>query len=201
MTTAAAHPDVLGDEPATPSRQERLVARVAALRTRGAGVSADRWLLVVGGVLMPLGVVFILLGWLGASRTPLVFEQIPYMISGGLLGLALVFAGGFLYFAYWQTLLVREQRQSREDLAASLRRIEELLAAGSAPARPVAPVVPEQRSELVATQSGSMLHRPDCVAVAGRENLRTVTADTPGLTPCRLCEPLLEDPVAVQQQA
>ena len=34
---------------------------------------------------MPLGVVFVLLAWYGAAHTTRVFEQIPYMISGGLL--------------------------------------------------------------------------------------------------------------------
>jgi hypothetical protein len=195
MSTAVVDSDLIEAEAPgkdeRPSRQERLVARVAALRTRSGQVSLDRWLLVVGGVLMPLGVVLILLGWLGASRTPLVFEQIPYMISGGLLGLALVVGGGFVYFAYWQTMTVRELRRSREDLAAGLLRVQELLAERlSSPETPVAVPVPAQRTELVATANGSMLHRPDCAAVAGRENLRAVTAETPGLTPCRICEPL-----------
>lgn len=178
------------------SREQRLRARVATLRARQPAGSRDRWLLTAGGLLMPVGVVLILLGWTGASRTPLVFEQIPYMISGGLLGLALVFAGGFAYFSYWQTLMVREQRQARNELAASLRRLEEILTAApvaSAERVAIPPQGPGLETEpLVATPKGSMMHRPDCAAVAGRERLRTVTADTPGLIPCRLCDPLDE---------
>jgi hypothetical protein len=45
-------------------------------------------------------------------------------------------------------------------------------------------------TELVATKTGTMIHRPDCVAVDGRDNLRSVTASTKGLTPCKLCDPL-----------
>src|SRR2546423_2878873 len=102
-------------------RESRLDARVQTPRTRAGTGQLDRWLLIVGGVLLPLGVLLILMGWLGASRTVLVFEQIPYMVSGGLLGLALVFIGGFVYFAYWQTQLVRGTRAERRELVDALQ--------------------------------------------------------------------------------
>ena len=176
-------------------RQERLAANVKGLRVPRTSFSfSDRWMLVVGGVLLPLGVVLVLLGWYGASHTVLLFEQVPYLISGGLLGLSFVIGGGFVYFAYWMTLLVREGRESREDLQAVLLRIEDLLQAQAqaqpqthrtAPAKAAAPA-----ARLVATKTGTMMHRPDCVAVEGRDNLRPVTATTAGLTPCKLCDPL-----------
>jgi hypothetical protein len=180
-------------------RQERLTADVAELRGRrglAALVAGDRWMLVLGGVLLPLGLLLVLLGWLGASRTVLVFEQLPYLISGGLLGVALVVAGGFVYFAYWLTLLVRESRRGREELAAALARVEVLLA--DAAARPVAGAAADGTAapgahgpgRLVATRTGTMLHRAACQVVAGREGLREVAPDAPGFTPCRICEPL-----------
>ena len=68
-------------------RQQRLAANLSALRIRRGGLfEGDRWMLVVGGTMVPLGIVFVLLGWFGASRSVLVFEQIPYLISGGVLG-------------------------------------------------------------------------------------------------------------------
>ena len=174
-------------------RQERLAANVKGLRVPRAGFAvSDRWMLYVGGTLLPLGLVLVLLGWYGASHTVLLFEQVPYLISGGLLGVSLVIAGGFVYFAYWLTLLVRENRTAREDMQAVLLRMEELLQAQAQPqvrragGRSTAP------AELVATKTGTMVHRPDCVAVDGRDNLRSVTAATPGLTPCKLCDPLGE---------
>ncbi len=172
------------------ARQERLASRVARLRSRGGGGNLDRWLLLVGGVLMPLGFLVVTLGWIGASGTPLLFEQIPYLISGGLLGLALVFAGGFVYFAYWQTLLVRESRTAREDLQASLSRLEVMLSASLSNGAATAPVAPNGQAGLVATATGSMVHRADCAVVVGRKNLRPASADEPGLTPCGLCQPL-----------
>jgi hypothetical protein len=174
---------------ATPT--DRLAGRVQRLRTRAGEGSLDRALLIVGGVLLPLGILLVVLGWLGASRTALVFEQIPYMVSGGLLGLALVFAGGFVYFTYWQTLLVRESRAHNKDLVASLARIEALLSHG----QPAPPAASRQEpatatGPLVATVTGTMVHRPDCQVVAGRDNLRAVAADDPELEPCRICRPL-----------
>src|SRR3954452_16639862 len=120
---------VAGGQQAT-SRFGRLSTAVGQLRTRAAGGRLDRWLLIVGGALMPLGVLLILLGWVGASHTPFQFEQTPYLISGGILGLALTIAGGFVYFAYWQTLRVRESREQAQEIVSALARVEALLASG-----------------------------------------------------------------------
>src|SRR5256714_6942881 len=170
-------------------RQSRLATRVKAVRTRARAGQLDRWLLIIGGVLLPLGILLIALGWLGASRTVLLFEQIPYVVSGGILGLALVFIGGFVYFAYWQTQLVRDTRAERRDLVDALYRIERLLAGGGLiSANGQLPAHDE--TELVATENGSMIHRQDCPVVLNRENLRVVSADEPRPRPCSICDPL-----------
>jgi hypothetical protein len=184
-----AHAAVAAGE-ANPTTQ--LAGRVRRLRTRAGVGELDRALLVIGGVLLPLGILLVVLGWIGTSRTVLLFEQIPYLISGGLLGLALVFVGGFVYFTYWQTLLVRESRDHHRELVASLARIEQLLGGRSPGGETV--WEPERRqpfadSAFVATTTGTMLHRPDCPVVAGRDNLRRVTPGTPGFEPCKICQP------------
>lgn len=176
---------------AAAERQSRLADRVRSLRTRANAGQLDRWMLVLGGVLLPLGLLLILLGWLGASRTILPFEQIPYVVSGGLLGIALVIIGGFVYFAYWQTLLVRDTRAERRELVDALYRIERLLAGGALiSANGQLPSYDD--GQLVATENGSMMHRPDCPVVLNRENLRTVSADDAGLRPCSICDPLAQ---------
>src|SRR5438552_1363751 len=117
------------------SRRARAVARVVRLRegVRGLGRSRDmgqrleRGLLIAGSVLLPLGVILILLGWYGASHTPWLFEQIPYALSGGILGLGLIFAGGFLYFGYWLTRVVKENRRQTELLVDALSRLEVMM--------------------------------------------------------------------------
>jgi hypothetical protein len=144
-------------------------------------------MLIVGGVLMPLGLLLIILGWVGASRTPLPFEQTPYLISGGILGLALVVAGGFTYFAYWQTLRVRESREQTEAVTAALGRLEALLASG---ASTVAGTSAGVTAGYVATPNGSIFHRPDCTVVAARTDLTSVNPQRTKLEPCRICTPL-----------
>jgi len=175
------------------SRVDRLAEQVRSLRTRAGTGGLDRWLLIVGGVLMPLGVLFIILGWVGASRTALPFEQNDYLISGGILGLALTFAGGFVYFGYWQTIRIRESRTQARELADGLARLEALLAGGTVAVegngsgRAVAANTPGQ--SFVATPSGTIYHRADCPAVNGRDDLKRVDASTTSLKPCRICSP------------
>ena len=81
----------------------------------------ERTLLYAGGGLGVVGLLVVLLGWWGASHTINLQEQVPYMISGGLFGLALVFLGGFAYFAYWVTRLVQEQRRQTDALLDALQ--------------------------------------------------------------------------------
>lgn len=145
-------------------------------RDRLAGVSTGSarrpFPVLLGSLLAPLGLVLIFLGWLGASHTPLIEEQVPYLISGGLLGLALVVLGGFLYFAHWQTAVLDEVRAQTAEITAALR-------AGSAP-------VPFGGT-LLTTAQGTLAHRPDCPVVRGRADLAPATSD---LALCSICEPL-----------
>jgi hypothetical protein len=171
---------------ASTSRFGRLSEAVAQLRTRAAGGRLDTWMLIIGGVLMPLGVLLIILGWVGASHTPLQFEQTPYLISGGVLGLGLVISGGFVYFGYWQTLRIRESREQSEALTAALARLESLLASGATTTGGNVGVT----AGFVATPNGSIFHRPDCTVVAGRTDLTSVNPQRTKLEPCRICDPL-----------
>jgi hypothetical protein len=171
-------------------RFARLTEQIRAVRAGSRFGRADVWMLYVGGTLMPLGVLLILLGWLGAAHTPFTFEQTPYLISGGVLGLALVIAGGFVYFGYWQTVRIRESRQQSEELAQTMARLETLLAAGSAIAINGRGGSAPAGFTFVATPNGSIFHRPDCAVVAGRNDLSAVNPDNTKLDACRICKPL-----------
>ncbi|MFZ6003452.1 MAG: hypothetical protein ACOYXM_05900 [Actinomycetota bacterium] len=176
------------------SLQQRLAERLSALRRRSSGpLSVERRIALGGGMLAAAGAVLVLLGWYGASHTSRVYLQIPYLISGGLLGVVLAVAGGSAYLASWMTRLVQDQQARSDDVAsaaremtATLERIEALLAASSLAAAPASPAAPAASSALVATPSGKLAHQPSCPTVAGRDDLRSVTADD-GLAPCRMC--------------
>lgn len=180
-------------DPGVESRRlQRLAEGVRSMRTGGRLNLGERTLMVIGGILAPLGLVLVLVGWNGAARTPNLFEQIPYAISGGLFGLGLVFLGSFCYFAHWMTELVKENRAQSAAVVEAIGRLEEAMrsavgggAAASAVGSRAAAV---NGRALVATERGSMAHRPECVVVAGKTDLRAVSA-TDGLAPCKLCEP------------
>lgn len=158
------------DSAPTTRRGNRFRDRLAPVSTGG---SRRPLAVLAGSILAPLGLLLVFLGWLGASRTPLVQEQLPYLISGGLFGLALVNLGGFFYFAHWQTAVLREVRVQTAELTAALR-------AGAAP-------VAGNPQVLLTTESGTLAHRPDCPVVRGRDDLRPAQ---PGLAPCSICEPV-----------
>jgi hypothetical protein len=73
----------------------------------------------------------------------------------------------------------------------ALYRIERLLAGGALiTADGELPAYDE--AQLVATETGSMVHRQDCPVVLNRENLRFVTGDEPDLRPCSICDPFAQ---------
>ena len=116
-------PGTPGDATPIGARERRLVAVLSRARRRSGPVSGEQWLFVAGGALVLAGIVLVIIGWVGTSRTVLVAGQIPYVVSGGLLGLGLIFLGGFLYFGYWLALLVRDGRARRDGDEAELARM------------------------------------------------------------------------------
>ena len=87
-------------------------------------------LFVAGAVLMPLGIVAIGLGWYGVGHSHYVYDQNTYLISGGLLGLGLVFLGGFLYFGAWLARMSGEQRENSRAIADAMSVLADALGQG-----------------------------------------------------------------------
>ena len=193
MTDAATLPAADTSTNGAGSRQQRLAAAVKNLRTRQSltAIPVDRWVLIAGAVMVPVGIALILLAWYGAAHKPLIIQQFPYLLSGGILGLGLMFTGGLAYFGYWVTRLVQENRRHTQELVAAIDRLAGL--AGLAGEEDGSAVRAGGDGMLVATATGTMLHRPDCPVVANREGVRRVKADAPGFEPCKICEPELID--------
>lgn len=156
--------------------------------------SSEQVLAIASAVLLPLGLALVLLGWYGAAHTPYLFEQVPYLISGGILGLGLAVVGGLLYFGSWVARSASEQQRKDDELAEILREIRDELR-HNATARPTASSGSNGKP-YVATQRGGMLHRPDCAVVAGRTDLKRIGVSGDGLAPCALCNPLDVDVLA-----
>ncbi|MCX7619767.1 MAG: hypothetical protein N2037_02845 [Acidimicrobiales bacterium] len=114
---------------------------IASLTVRSPVDAAERTWLLTGIGLGALGVVVILIAWFGASGTAIVAEQIPYLISGGLLGLGLIIAGGALfvryslsrYLRFWLVRYLYEHRVQTDRMIEALERLESALR----PAEPV----------------------------------------------------------------
>lgn len=150
-------------------------------------------LFTAGAVLMPAGLVAVGLGWYGAAHTRYAYDQFPYLLSGGLLGVCLTTLGGFLYFGAWQAKGASDQKAAMKQLADTMLVLAEVVArqkmdgGGSgleAAADPGAVLV-------VAGENGAAVHRRDCKLIAHREDLRVLTGAETGLTPCRVCSPTL----------
>ena len=163
------------------TQTEGFRARLARVRTgRPAGPRGRA--LLVGSVLAPLGLLLVALAWLGASHTPVLQEQLAYLVSGGLGGVSLVVIGSLLYFSHWQTEQVHETRSQTAQVVAALAGMTEALD------RLADAVGSSARTRLVATPSGTLSHHDDCQVVRGRTDLRAVGA-ADALAPCRLCQP------------
>ena len=140
---------------------------------------------IAGWALVGAGLLALLLGYIGVSGESLVAKQLPYLVSGGLVGIALVFLGAVLLGLHDLAGLSRRV-EAVERQVGDLHRV--LLEA----ADEVAPVDEGTSNGMVTVLAGGhTFHRPDCTVVNGKERARTmsaVEATTEGLAPCKLCQ-------------
>ena len=68
--------------------------------------------------LVAAGLLALLFGWIGMSATVLTFQQLPYLLSGGLFGLALIAVGA----ALWLSADVRDEWRKIDRLEAAINR-------------------------------------------------------------------------------
>lgn len=184
MTDADDHtpdPDVRPDrgrrEASTPSLDDVRAYVVALVRP------VLGWLLVAGGATA------LVVGWFGVSREVLVARQLPYVLSGGLGGVALVIVGAVL-------LAGNDQRRLADRLDDMDDRIADLHAALLVDPRTVDAAASNGRSNgtggdtVAVVPDGELRHTLDCPIVAGKDDVQHLSledAQERGLGACRLC--------------
>ncbi|HMC42866.1 MAG TPA: hypothetical protein VKI20_07635 [Acidimicrobiales bacterium] len=159
---------------------------------------------MAGWVLVAFGLLAIFLGWFGVSGQALVAKQLPYLVSGGIFGVALISLGAFIL----GTEDIRRDSGRLDRLERMVHQLHAvLLARDDAPDRALLETLdlttgngaghgarssPPDEDALVALPEAGTYHRATCAMVAGKANasaLTPVAARRRGLKPCRLCEP------------
>ena len=114
----------------TADRVRRFQSDVAAMDVPAAVSKQESSVLWGGIALVVLGIIAVLAGYWGASGTASVADQMPYMLSGGAIGLALVIIGAVLVgrysmarlFRFWLALLVAENRAQTDRIVDAIER-------------------------------------------------------------------------------
>jgi hypothetical protein len=153
----------------------RLSAAATALRRESR--------LVAALVLLAAGVVFVLLGWYGSAHTNILTEQIPYLISGGLLGLGLIVVAGVFAASAANE---RQARLLRSEIAAAITGFVQ----NGSPASNGTSAVDENAVFLLA--GGHGYHVAGCPLLEGKDGVQRLSvadAQARGLAPCKLCGP------------
>ena len=138
------------------------------------------------------GFAMIVLGWAGMAAVDSADQQLPYLLSGGFGGMALILLSVTL-------LLVAQIRTERR----KLMNVLEIMAvavgntAGAEPTETLAvvdtPAAPESDTVVAGP---STYHRPDCRLVQGKSGLDRMSigaAKRSDLSPCRVCDPDSKD--------
>lgn len=153
--------------------------------------NAPMWT-AVGLVLVGLLVIF--LAWNSAAgvNPPVPAAQLPYLISGGCGGLAIVAAGLVMLRTVEARKDARRLERLLDEVLLELReRAAMQMPAARAPALAAVPDPPAATPETVLAGAGSY-HREDCRLVTGRSDLQPMPghlAEQRGLAPCRICHP------------
>lgn len=119
-------------KPSTSAPASRLEAGVADLKVPEPMSQAEGLLLKLGLVLPVVGIVLIVVAWWMTSGTLDVGEQVPMVMSGGVLGLGLILIGLGLFlrysltrlFRFWLARVMAEQQAQTQLVVQALDRVE-----------------------------------------------------------------------------
>jgi type VI protein secretion system component VasK len=107
------------------TRRARFREALSSIATNSTADDLIRWMLVPASILVILGFNFMLWGWIGAAHTHRQIEQIPYLISGGVIGLGLVLLGGLLLAStFWVAVMRKVQAEAEARAQARIAEVE-----------------------------------------------------------------------------
>lgn len=133
LARPADRPPVRSEDVPVDERLDRLAGGVDGSRKRrGNARDVRRIMHLIGMVAIGCGIAAVILGWYGASHSPYLYQEVPYLISGGLLGLALVFAGGAVYAGSWALRQIQEGHRDAQAMVRSVERLERTIRASMA---------------------------------------------------------------------
>jgi hypothetical protein len=126
----------------------------ASRQRRGRG-DVRKLMNAIGMLAIGFGIAAIVLGWYGASHSPYLFQEVPYVISGGILGLGLIVTGAVLVVCSWSLRQIQEERRNAQAMVRSVERLERLLSATLAAPMNGSPNPTAEAAASRATSSGS----------------------------------------------
>jgi hypothetical protein len=144
---------------------------------------SDPWTIAAVGCLFG-GAVLLVVAWYDVSGTANLYQQLPYLVSAGFSGLALIMVGSALVIA---------GRHDRVE-----RRLAQLLDAISEPVGPGSPASAETPGpletavgSLLVVPAGRTYHRPGCLLLHDKQPVAADPSDiaSGALTPCPVCDP------------
>ena len=142
-----------------------------------------------------VGFLLIFLGWNGAASHDRVPAQFPYLISGGVVGLALVMIGAAAIIVQAARADRAGLQRSVDELRVAVERLAGTVAVGangsSSALAPSSASASKAMAEGLVVAGGTSYHRPGCRLVEGRGSLPAMTvesAEAAGLEPCRACD-------------
>ena len=142
----------------------------------------------VGWLLALLGALALALGWWGVSGEALTAKQLPYLVSGGLTGVALI----VLAAVFLGTDDVRRQLARVDELERKVDELHALFVAELDESPTSTGTAAAHDGAVLALPSGTSYHRPDCALVSGKTEAVEVTTTViarRSLRPCRVCDP------------
>jgi hypothetical protein len=155
--------------------------------SRAGWTAADGWL-VLALLCFVAGAITLIVTWYKISGLALIAEQLPYLASGGLGGLALVIAGASCLSAGRSA---RIEARLVELLSIATEPVPGAGGANELASPPQSAAASDAGSDTTVTTvtGGTTYHRPNCRLVAGKETstLPLSEATGQGLTPCPVC--------------